>query len=144
MYGVSGGRTTVTPTTTPTSIPTLAPTPMPTPLPTPTLLPGQLTTPILLSPPDGSTFTYYPRTTTLAWQIVPGATSYHIIIECSSPGSDGNWDWFYWTSADVSSTSYRFDFVGAQPGRWSVTAKEDTGRFLASLPSEWRTFTYTQ
>lgn len=42
----------------------------------------------------------------------------------------------------VASPGYKFDFVGAQPGRWRVWAVDNEGREGEKSP--WRTFTYTK
>jgi hypothetical protein len=43
----------------------------------------------------------------------------------------------------MEATSLTFEFVGAQPGRWRVSATDRSGSSLASPPSDWRTFSYT-
>jgi len=72
--------------------------------------------PVLISPANGSSFSNYPRTTTLKWAAVAGAASYNVDIEYYSGG------WNVLTMATVASTSYTFDFIGGQPGRWRVQA----------------------
>ncbi len=78
--------------------------------------------PVLLSPADGAVFDIYPRTTVYEWQAVPGATSYRIEIQyCqSSDCTDANAA--RWKLQTLTGTSFTNDFVGAQPGRWRVTA----------------------
>jgi hypothetical protein len=100
----------------------------PTPKPT-------LATPVLLTPKDGSLFGHYPRTTVLTWQPVPGATKYRVEREFYGGV------WVAYPVVEVASTSFTFDFVGAQPGRWRVTALDDIGG--TSLPSDWWNFRYT-
>jgi WD40 repeat protein len=89
-------------------------------------------------PTDKSIFNYYPRTVTLRWSEVPGATSY--AIERSS-ASGANWSAAYQAS-NLRTTSYTFDFVGAQKGRWRVWAVDDAGN--ESEKSSWREFTFTR
>jgi hypothetical protein len=43
---------------------------------------------------------------------------------------------------ETTSTEYQFDFVGAQPGRWRVSAVDDSGR--EGPKSDWWTFRYTK
>jgi hypothetical protein len=104
---------------------------------------AQATIPVPISPPDGATFDIYPRVTTLKWQPVPDVASYEVEVEAYSrfpptPGwftHPGQWPTF------VSNTQYQFQFVGAQPGRWRVTAILRNG--VHSQPSAWQGFTYT-
>lgn len=100
--------------------------------------PEKLATPTLVSPADGAVFDHYPRTTTITWDPVPYADSYYVEVQAYS-----NNIWFTCRSYTVTETSYTFDFVGMQPGRWSVTALDSTGIYASSDPSEWRGFEYT-
>ena len=102
-----------------------------------------LGTPSLASPSNGQLFSNYPRTTTLTWQPVSGATGYRVDLEYAYPSSTG-YTWYPLHNQDVTSTSLTFDFVGSQPGRWRVTALDSTGAYEQSLPSAWRTFYYTR
>lgn len=105
------------------------------PSPTPTS-----TKPILVSPADGAVFDIFPRTTTYVWQAVPGATSYRIQIQfCQAACTDANSA--PWKTQTVTGTSFTNDFVGAQPGRWRVTAVFPTGD---GATSDWRQFRYTR
>jgi hypothetical protein len=92
---------------------------------------------VLLSPADGAVFDIYPRTTVYEWQAVPGATSYRIEIQyCQEPAcTDANAA--RWKLQMLTGTSFTNDFVGAQPGRWRVTAVLSTGD---GETSEWRLF----
>jgi hypothetical protein len=101
-----------------------------------------LTAPTPLSPADGSVFSIFPRTTTLTWSAVAGATSYVVEIEfcqppdistCPSTASP-------YTPVPVTGTSHTFDFVGAQPGRWRVQAVNAGG---STGFSAWTHFIYT-
>ena len=97
-----------------------------------------IATPEQTLPTDKSTFNYYPRTVTLRWSEVPGAASYS--IERSFFGG-GDWAAAYQAS-NLRSTSYTFDFIGAQKGRWRVWAVDDAGH--ESAKSGWREFTFTR
>lgn len=99
-----------------------------------------LATPKPISPVNNAQFYNYPRTTTLTWNQVPGATGYKIERQFYSGGT-----WTSYTVVTVSgvhNSSYTFNFVGAQPGRWRVTALDSTGNFYTSAPSIWYYFTY--
>jgi hypothetical protein len=104
--------------------------------------PALAAAPTPLSPADGSVFSIFPRTTTLTWSAVAGATSYVLEIEfcqppdistCPSTGSP-------YTPVTLTGTSYTFDFVGAQPGRWRVQAVNAGG---STGFSAWTHFIYT-
>ena len=99
----------------------------------------QLGTPLLISPQDGQVFSNYPRTTTLTWQPVTGATKYMIETRYYQ-GITYGWSTPY--QHITTDTSYTFGFVGMQPGCWRVQAVDDSGAYLASNYSEWRTFRY--
>jgi hypothetical protein len=101
----------------------------------PTLLPA----PTQVSPADGASFNIFPRTTTLTWTAVPGAAQYHVEVQCDVCGST---PWVPWIDKTVTATSYTFDWVGAQSGRWRVTAIDANG--TAGTPSGFWTFTYTK
>jgi hypothetical protein len=45
-------------------------------------------------------------------------------------------------SLPVTATEFEFDFVGAQPGRWRITAIYENG--IMGEKSEWRIFRYTR
>ena len=82
-----------------------------------------LTAPVLVSPPDGAVFDYYPRTTTVVWEPVSGASEYDVDVWTllyngeRVPGSD------YWDQpVRVKGTSYTFEFDGCQPGKWRARA----------------------
>ena len=122
-----------------------------------------LAAPQLLSPPDGSTIDVYPRVFTVSWLPVPGATSYTVTVQMCLYGITplvyaGGYlgpcvfpTQFYgfaptgggWVSQSTSdgeqtttSTSVTFgNFVGHQPGRWSVVAN---GPGTVSPRSAWR------
>jgi uncharacterized protein YraI len=98
---------------------------------------GGLSAPIQISPPHGSVFDYYPRTTTLEWTLVPGAASYRVDVEYY----DGAW-LPYQHVPGIVTTNYTFDFVGAQPGRWRVRAVHASNS--VGPASGWWEFTYLQ
>jgi hypothetical protein len=99
----------------------------------------QLTMPVLVSPTNGQQLFNYPRVTTLAWKPVPYATSY--VVERQYCSGSTCWNYAPVTVYGNSATSYTFTFVGDQPGRWRVTAKDGTTH-PKSVPSAWRTFSY--
>jgi hypothetical protein len=103
-------------------------------------------TPTQLTPADGSVFDHYPRTTTLKWTAVPGATSYTVEIDCYHCCQSGKWctdvgeTWKL--VPNLKATSYTFNFVGAQPGRWRVWAVDASGQ--ESPKTGWWEFRYTR
>jgi hypothetical protein len=99
-----------------------------------------ISTPTQLSPSDGSVFSNYPRTTTLTWSNISGAASYTVEIQYCSPAGCADWATSY-PLVNVTATSYTFDFVGAQPGRWRVWAFDANGN--TSPKSGWWGFKYT-
>jgi hypothetical protein len=105
----------------------------------------RISTQIKLSPRNGSEFTHYPRTTTLKWSSVSSAASYTVEIDCYNCCMANRWctdiGRTWQVVPDIRATSYTFDFVGAQPGRWRVWAVDASGQ--ASLKSGWWYFTYT-
>jgi hypothetical protein len=105
--------------------------------PTPKPAPNALATPALVSPQEGSVFNIFPRKTIYIWQPVANATSYRLEIQYNGG------IWSPWGTFVTASTTYTNNFVGAQQGRWRVTALDSTGTHPESAPSEWRTFRYT-
>jgi hypothetical protein len=78
-----------------------------------------LATPTLVSPVNMINLYNYPRTTTLSWKPVPGASGYQVNIYYY----DGKWEPYQPVIINgVASTSYTFQFVGGQPGEWTVQA----------------------
>jgi hypothetical protein len=106
-----------------------------------------LPAPQQLSPADNQVFSVFPRTTLLEWKPVEGAVSYAVEIDvcqartrpqCGDPQPlflPGNAP-----TRNITGTSYQFNFVGAQPGRWRVWAVDKDGR--EGFKSEWRIFVY--
>ncbi len=92
-------------------------------------------------------FTIFPRTTTAVWAPVTGAASYDFESEFGN-GCTGYANCGTWSPEDAatgiagSSTSFTFDFVGTQPGRWRVTARDATGAIIGGTPSAWVFFRY--
>lgn len=99
----------------------------------------KLSTPVLTSPANNSVFYHYPRTTTLAWKPVPGATTYRIERKYCIVNTCWNYPLVNVTGSINS--YYTFNFVGAQPGKWRVTAIGGYGYFNSD-PSVWRIFTF--
>jgi WD40 repeat protein len=98
----------------------------------------EIVAPVQISPTDKSIFNHYPRTVTLRWSDVPGAKSYSVETSFLSGTS--------WSAAaqasNLRSTSYTYDFVGNQTGRWRVWAVDTAGR--ESPMSCWWEFTFTR
>ena len=99
-----------------------------------------LRTPIQTSPANGVVYNRFPRTTTLRWRSVSGASYYMVEIEYFDRSSNR---WISNYKLDRSSdTRHVFRFVGAQPGRWRVWAVNSSG--VAGRKSSWRTFRHTR
>ncbi|MCB9452133.1 MAG: SH3 domain-containing protein [Anaerolineaceae bacterium] len=102
-----------------------------------------LPAPTPLLPANGTVYNIFPRTTTLVWSPVDGATVYIIEIESCLPGTNPLVCEPYITTNVLSNqTSYTFSFVGAQPGRWRVWAVDVSSQEGAK--SDWWTFTHLQ
>ena len=118
----------------------------------------RLPAPAPITPLDGTDFGAGPpdaiklaRYTKLEWAAVPGAASYSVEVEfcdgiksreegCKNPHSlqFPNWP----PASGIDRTSYEFNFIGSQPGRWRVWATDADGR--PGLRSPWNTFFYHQ
>ena len=101
--------------------------------------------PVLLTPADGTVFDTYPRNTTLTWSPVTGANKYLLeIMACSSnqPSNCFSHPMIEQTSRETTQTTYSFNFVGAQPGKWRVIPIDTSGTM--GTPSAWWTFKYTK
>jgi len=102
--------------------------------------------PVQISPPEGSVFEHYPRTTTVTWAEVQGVYSYGVEVDCYHCCAEGEWctdvgqTWF--VTSEIYETNYTFDFVGAQPGRWRVWAIYPDG--TEGPKSGWWEFRYLQ
>jgi hypothetical protein len=77
---------------------------------------------------------------------VVGAFSYGVEIDCYRCCQEDRWCSEVGGPTRIASalknTSYEFDFVGAQPGRWRVGAMDKPGH--TGERSGWWTFTYLQ
>jgi hypothetical protein len=108
--------------------------------------PAVLSKPIQISPTNGTTFDHYPRSTTVRWKPVPEATSYVLEIDCYHCCETNKWctdvGETYKLVRNLTTTSYTFDFAGAQPGRWRVWVVDASGR--EGPKSNWWGFRYTQ
>ncbi|HMD99435.1 MAG TPA: hypothetical protein VKM93_19170 [Terriglobia bacterium] len=101
-----------------------------------------LATPALLTPQEGQTFSNFPRSTTVTWRPVTSATQYRVEVQYAYLTQQGTvWSGEY--NEVIAGTAYKFNFVGAQPGRCRVTALDSSGGHLPSQPSAWRDFVYT-
>jgi hypothetical protein len=110
-----------------------------------------LAAPVQLSPADNQVFDSFPRNTKLEWMAVEGAVSYLVEVDyCRGGEADGqkcvNPQPLHIKSnpqmSGLTNTSYEFQFIGAQPGRWRVWAIDREGR--EGFKSPWRTFFYLQ
>ncbi len=95
-----------------------------------------------VSPPDGSVFSHFPRTTQLAWMPVAGAAGY--MVEWDYKDGDQWWSEVHGKQITklTQETMHTIDHVGAQPGRWRVWAVLASGG--VSPKSPWREFRYTR
>lgn len=111
---------------------------------------SNITTPLLLSPPNNYEINIYPRKVLLEWQEIKGATAYKIEIEYYV-SSTNEWinlnDKFlqtrnvkYFNDIVYGQTYLKFIGVGKQPHRWRVKAIGDNGK--ESGFSEWRTINF--
>jgi thiol-disulfide isomerase/thioredoxin/outer membrane lipoprotein-sorting protein len=101
-----------------------------------------LPAPKLVSPEHHSYFDHFPRTTVLVWRAVPGAAGYRVETDYQYSGKWWSEDHGKSYAVEVTATTYTFDFVGAQPGRWRVWAFDASGR--EGVKSEWREFVYSR
>jgi hypothetical protein len=91
---------------------------------------------------DSFNFNIFPRTTTLSWAPVAGAAAYQVVTEfgngsatnpfCTVPVDCGIWTpGGPFTTTGLTET---ISFVGAQPGRWRVTALNAAGGAISTSP----------
>jgi hypothetical protein len=82
-------------------------------------------------------FNIFPRVTTLAWVPVQGAATYDVVIEYGNGCVLANcsvWSASVFAATGLTDSTYTFDFVGAQPGRWQVVARDANGAVLSTSP----------
>ncbi|MBN9118903.1 MAG: EF-hand domain-containing protein [Planctomycetes bacterium] len=89
----------------------------------------------LVCPANNTVFCHFPRTTHCTWTPVATACVYQVDVQFQDGAC-----WRPLTTGRVNCPCFQFEFVGAQPGRWQVTAFDGAGRKVAE--SEWRTFVY--
>lgn len=106
---------------------------------------ANLPAPKLLAPAHGTVFDHYPRETVVIWEPVPLAAAYRVELDYGHAASGtwqsqrtGNPPWIF----AARETRQKFNFIGAQPGRWRVWAVDAQGR--AGAKSEWWEFSYTK
>lgn len=112
-----------------------------------------ITTPMQLSPLDGSMLSNFPRTTRLIWEDTSQQVTYTIEIQYKTIRVNivGNnitpiLPWYFTdmmvvSKLDSQTSEYDFEFVGKQEGRWRIWAVDSAGH--ESPKSPWWTFTYT-
>jgi hypothetical protein len=110
-----------------------------------------LPAPAQLSPADGAVFDFFPRKTKLEWAAVEGAVAYGVEVDFCRWQAKGKTDCVdpqphvlksMPSMTDMVQTSFEFNFVGAQPGRWRVWAIDKDGN--EGFKSPWRAFAYTR
>src|SRR5215472_6032094 len=90
--------------------------------------PPVISIPRPISPADRTEFSQFPRTVTLVWDPVPAATGYKVEIEFDASGGRAEPKWVIFGSIrHVNTTTYTFDFIGTQAGRWRVWAVDPKG-----------------
>lgn len=106
----------------------------------------QLNAPQIISPRNNSTFNHYPRTLTLRWKPISNAVNYNVEIDCRNCCASGKWcadvDRIFKHVEALQNTYYKFNFVGAQPGRWRVQAVDNKG--IKGRHSQWNYFRFTR
>lgn len=103
----------------------------------------QMETPILTNPAANAVFDQYPRTITLSWKMVPAASGYSLEIAYCQAGEINCVSYPAVTIMDPLASDYTFSFVGAQPGKWRVTAL-GSSPYRNSAASAWRWFTFLE
>lgn len=89
----------------------------------------------LVSPANGTVYCHFPRNTQLVWNPVVCATSYKVEVEYQLCGN-----WYPFINQTTNCPYFCFDFIGAQEGRWRVTALDNCGNVIAT--SDYWCFTY--
>ena len=109
-------------------------------------LEAHLKAPVQIFPPNNKVFNHYPRRTLLRWKRVRGAVKYVVEVDCFHCCKSGKWCYDVnhkaWLKKVTNKTYLRFNFVGAQPGRWRVWAVDARG--VSGYKSPWRVFRYTK
>jgi hypothetical protein len=80
-------------------------------------------------------FDHFRRFTTLVWRPVVGAATYDVVVEFGNGCTTGTAVCTTWTqsfSQTMSNVGFVFEFVGAQPGRWHVVARDATGAIIST------------
>jgi hypothetical protein len=107
--------------------------------------PRVLRAPVQVAPPDGAVFSHYPRTTVLRWRRIPAAVSYTVELDCFQCCQVNQWctdvGQTWQIVGGLTTNTYTFNWVGAQPGRWRVWATNRRG--VEGAKSPWREFNYT-
>jgi len=103
----------------------------------------QMPTPTLTGPANNVVFGQYLRTLTLSWKMVPATAGYNLEIAYCDAARVTCVSYPTVNITDPLASDYTFNFVGAQPGKWRVTALGG-GTYRDSTPSAWRWFTFTQ
>lgn len=107
---------------------------------------SMLPAPVQISPANRANFDHFPRTTTLKWRAVHNASSYTVEIDCYHCCLANKWcadvGKVWKVVKDLTTTSYTFDFVGKQSGRWRVWAVGADG--TQGSKSDWWEFVYTK
>jgi len=100
---------------------------------------AQMPTPIVTNPYPSEVFDHYPRTTMLSWKMIPAAYGYKVERQYLSGTT-----WVSYPTVTITgylNARYTFNFIGAQQGRWRVTALGGTN-YYDSAPTAWYYFRY--
>lgn len=113
-----------------------------------------LPAPQLLAPDEGAVMNHYPRKTTVTWEPVIGAATYTVEIQYPGPMDSGVAEWIdysenlshfpaanYVPPVRITATSFTFNWVGANLGRWRVWAIDGAGK--EGIKSQWRRFRFS-
>jgi hypothetical protein len=101
----------------------------------------QMPTPILTNPGAEEVFSNFPRSMTLSWKMIPAAVGYKVERSYCLADRVTCTDYAPIVINDPLKSYYTFNFVGAQPGKWRVTAL-GAPTYRDSAPSNWRWFTF--
>jgi len=111
--------------------------------------PEKLPAPDIVFPLEGAQLAGYPRLTRLQWSPVAGAAGYVVDIEvCQGAATSERvcslgvplQHYTMDPTSGIIKTSYQFNFVGNQPGRWRIWALGPSGS--PGRRSAWMTFYY--